>query len=179
MDNELKKFIYATINEWDAAKFNNEKIRFKYTDDEYGRAAKNFEIPSRSYDGDAGIDLPIILPDDELEHGKIIWENERVMLHTGLMVEFPVGYHGRIIHRSSTEKRSRLRIVEGVIDDYRGELMVQVHNGNSSKVEVYHGQKLAQLIVIRSAPFTIEIAEELRPSARGNKGYGSSGFMAV
>ena len=104
-----------------------------------------------------------------------IWPGERVILHTGVVMEFPVGYWGRIIHRSSTERRSRLRIIEGVIDDYRGEILIQVHNGNSCHASVEHGHKLAQLIIHKTANFECEPADELRPSVRGAKGFGSSG----
>lgn len=93
-------------------------------------------------------------------------------------MEFPIGYYGRIVHRSSTEKNHRLRVIEGIIDDYRGELYLQVHNTNSCKVSVYHGDRLGQLILARTYPFPIQAVEdneELRPSKRGFNGFGSSG----
>lgn len=155
------------------------KIRYKYTEDEYGEEAKRIhqEIPiQRAYPGDAGIDLPTILSAADRKHGGLeIWPNEREMLHTGLYMEFPVGYYGRIIHRSSTEKKHRLRVIEGIIDDYRGEILIQVHNTNSCKVNVYHGDRLGQIILARTYPFPIEEAQELRPSSRGSNGFGSSG----
>lgn len=157
----------------------NNEIRYKYTDDEYGREAKKihgFSPIKRAYDGDAGIDLPVILKEEHRKVGAMeVWPNEREMLHTGICMEFPIGYYGRIIHRSSTEKNHRLRVIEGVIDDYRGELLVQVHNTNSCKVSVYHGDRLSQLIIARTYPFVVNEAEELRPSVRGSKGFGSSG----
>jgi len=155
------------------------KIRYKYLDDEFGREAREVHKKSplrRAYPGDAGIDLPVILSESHLKHGGIeVWPNEREILHTGICMEFPVGYYGRIIHRSSTEKNHRLRVIEGIIDDYRGEILVQVHNTNTCKVKVYHGDRLAQIILARTYPFPIEETAELRPSARGNNGFGSSG----
>jgi dUTP pyrophosphatase len=155
-------------------------IKFIYTDDEYGEMAKELHRTMgglrRSYDGDAGIDLPVILSKEEQNHGsKKIWPGEREMLQTGLIMEFPVGYYGRIIHRSSTEKVSRLRVVEGIIDDFRGPLFVQVHNQNTTSVDVYHGTRLGQLILSKTCPFQVVEANELRPSARGSNGFGSSG----
>lgn len=155
------------------------KIRFKYMDSEYGLLARRWHSENyplkRSYSGDAGIDLPIILSEDQIEHGFKIWPGEREVFHTGVVMEFPKGYWGRIIHRSSTEKKHRLRIIEGVIDDYRGEILVQVHNTNPCDVTVYHGDRLAQIILARTYPFKIEEAKELRPSDRGVRGFGSSG----
>lgn len=157
----------------------NEKIRFTFTNDKYGESAKELYRKrgplKRSYSGDAGIDLPIILSEEEMEHGKKIWAGEREILHTGIILEFPIGYWGRIVHRSSTEKNHRLRVIEGIIDDYRGEILVQVHNGNTSNATVYHGDRLSQVVLAKTAPFDIEEAKTLRPSSRNNKGFGSSG----
>jgi deoxyuridine 5'-triphosphate nucleotidohydrolase len=148
-------------------------IGIQYTSDEYGEAAAELGVPQKAYSHDAGIDLPITLSKEDREHGKIIWPGERERLHTGMIMDFPIGWHARIIHRSSTEKRHRLRVVEGTIDDYRGELLVQVHNGNDCKIEVYHGQKLGQLILHPTAPFGCEV-RDLRPSERGVNGFGST-----
>jgi len=158
--------------------YREKKIKFKYTNDEYGVAARVLHHKcglKYAYDGDAGLDLPIVLSAETQEHGQVIWPGEREILHTGVIMEFPVGYWGRIIHRSSTERKSRLRVIEGVIDDYRGEILIQVHNGNTSQAKVYHGNRLAQLIVHKTCSFICEPADELRPSNRGAKGFGSSG----
>ena len=155
------------------------KIRFKYTDDEYGELARELHVKEplkRAYPGDAGIDLPIVLSEEDQKHGsKKVWTGEREMLHTGIIMEFPIGYFGRIIHRSSTEKVHRLRVIEGVIDDYRGEILVQVHNQNAANVDVYHGSRIGQLILAKTYPFEILKSSELRSSERGSKGFGSSG----
>lgn len=149
---------------------------FSYTDDEYGRLAKKLHSEigglKYAYNGDAGFDLPAIVPDGVLT----IWPNEREMLHTGIVIEMPFGYYSRITHRSSTEKRYRLRIVEGTIDnEYRGELLVQVHNPNSAQLQVKHGHKYAQLIVCKTASFPLEYKEKLTSTVRGGNGFGSSG----
>lgn len=167
---KLKKEHYFIIN----------SIRYTYTDDEYGAAARKLYEEKGSlryaYEGDAGFDLATILSNEELKLGhKKIWPNERDFVHTGLIFEFPIGYHGRIIHRSSTEKIHRIRIIEATMDDYRGEGLIQVANNNSCHVEIQHGHKLAQMVVLPNAGFKIEYTDELRPSKRSNKGWGSSG----
>lgn len=158
----------------------NYQIRYTFTDDEYGEMARKWYAEhgplKRAYKGDAGVDLPIMLTAEEQKHGRVqVWPNEREMLHTGIVMEFPVGYWGRIVHRSSTEKKHRLRVVEGVIDDYRGEILVQVHNPNTCHVEIHHGARLGQLIIAKTCPFQVVEAGELRPSDRGSNGFGSSG----
>jgi len=154
----------------------NNSILIKYTDDEYGRSAKELGLIKRAYDGDAGIDLPIVLSkSEELEGGLSIFPDNRVILHTGICAAFPAGYWGRIVHRSSTEKKYRLRVIEGIIDEYRAELLIQVHNSNSFPVIIKHGQRLAQLIISKTYNFPCVEVDELPPSTRGLNGFGSSG----
>lgn len=158
--------------------FKNEKIRYKYTDDEYGAAARELHknIPLRRiYSGDAGIDLPIVLGPDEIKHGKKIWPHEYEDLHTGVIMEFPVGYFAQVVHRSSAAKKHRLVVVTGIIDDYRGEIFVRVYNPNSCALEVNHGERIGQMILAKVRPFQLKESSQLRPSERGNKGFGSSG----
>lgn len=151
------------------------RVLMKYAPDVYGDEAKKLDPPRRAYQDDAGIDLPTILLPADQKHGLTIYPGDRVRLHTGICVAFPDGYWGRIVHRSSTESRHRLRVVEGVIDQYRDQLLVQVHNTNSFPIIVQHGQRLAQLIVIDLVGFECEFVDELPPSSRGQRGFGSSG----
>lgn len=152
------------------------KLRVKFTNDEYGEAAKELGLIKYSYPGDGGIDLPIVLSKEQRNGpGITIFPGDRILLHTGMIMEFPEGYCARIIHRSSTEKTHRLRVIEGLIDDYRGEILVQVHNMNSYPIVFQHGERAAQIILFKACSMTIEEADTLRPSKRGSKGFGSSG----
>lgn len=174
---EIEKIIDQRIKKM----FEEDVIRFKFTDDEYGEEAKKiyYEDPNylkQAYPGDAGIDLHIMLSKEDRKLGKkVIWPGEREMLNTGIIMEYPHGFYGRIVHRSSTEKNHRLRIIEGIIDDYRGPILIQVHNGNQCQVEVQHGARLAQLIISKTVSFRTEFSKTLRESRRGAKGFGSSG----
>ena len=153
-------------------------IFYTYTQDEYGEIAKAMHEKSgglkMAYNGDAGIDLPTIITSND--HELTIWPNERALLHTGIRIQLPPGYYGRIVHRSSTEKRYRLRIVEGTIDNmYRGPIFIQAHNPNSAQIEVKHGHRYAQLIVTKINNFKFQYIENLDDSVRGSSGFGSSG----
>jgi dUTP pyrophosphatase len=160
----------------------NKSLYFTYTDDEYGEFAKDWHkkngMPSYVYDGDAGFDLPTMLSSEDQKHGhKVVWPGERELLHTGIKIQLPPRKYGRIVHRSSTEKRHRLRIVEGTIDNaFRGALFIQVHNTNPCHLEIYHGNRYAQLIVCSIHRHKIEYAEKLNETTRGILGYGSSGI---
>jgi dUTP pyrophosphatase len=134
-------------------------------------------LPKFAYSGDAGADLSVWLPEPERKEGKTIYPGERKMLETGICVRLPDGYWGSIQHRSSTERRYRLRIVQGTIDSqYLGPLLTQVANENTFPITVHHGDRLAQLILHKlSQPSTIEEVDDLGVSDRGAKGFGSSG----
>lgn len=138
--------------------------------------AEKLGLPHYRKDGDAGFDLYVILPEDEREHGKTIFPGERALLDTGMHIQFPKGIYGRITHRSSTEKRLRLRVVEGTIDQgYRGRIFTQVSNDNSCKIEVYHGARIAQMILMPVITRPIIAVDSLDDSERGSDGFGSTG----
>ncbi len=177
--------IIKAVNKYNELLRASQKIKFNYTEDEYGRSAKKLhdeyrkthgkEMINFAYPGDAGFDLPIILSEDEQRNGHgWIWPGERVMLQTGLRFEYPDGYHGRIVHRSSCEKTYRLRVIEGTIDAYRGPILIQVANQNTCQVEITNGMKLAQMIILPNCGFGIEYADKLSDTVRGAKGFGSS-----
>ncbi len=165
------------IELYEKQKLEDQKIKIKYTEDEYGDAARELGLPKYSYFGeDAGIDLPVVLDHENRQHGFTIFPGDRAILHSGLLVEPPQGYWSRIIHRSSTERRHRLRVIEGVIDwGYRAEVLTQVHNSNSFPITIQHGQRIAQLILCPLVYFKIEETNKLADSKRGHKGFGSSG----
>lgn len=150
-------------------------LQIEYTNDEYGVESQKLGLIKYAYEGDAGIDLPVVLLRSDYAHGLTVYPGDRIILHTGMKIAFPQGYWGRIIHRSSTERRHRLRVIEGVIDEYRGEILVQVHNGNTFPIVIQHGQKLAQLILAKICWSVPRIVEKLPPSSRGANGFGSSG----
>jgi dUTP pyrophosphatase len=172
--NELKLQLYKYLND--------DPVYFTYTDDEYGEMAKEWHktngIPFYVYEGDAGFDLPIMLSKEDQKHGsKIVWPGERELLHTGLRLQLPPGKYGRITHRSSTEKRYRLRIIEGIIDNaFRGAIFIQVHNMNDCKIDIYHGHRYAQLIICNIHKHKIEYKDKLSDTNRGQSGFGSTGI---
>jgi dUTP pyrophosphatase len=146
--------------------------RVKFLDPE----AKKFGLPGSAYYGDAGVDLRVILSPEQRETGVTIYPGDRMLLSCGIALDIAKGYWGRITHRSSTERRLRLRVVEGTIDqEFKGELFTQVHNPNTFPIVVSHGDRIAQLIFHKLNPMTFVETEELLSSERGTKGFGSSG----
>lgn len=134
------------------------------------------KLPQHQHVGDAGADLYVYLDEKDRKEGLTVFPGERELIATGLQLKLPEGYWARITHRSSTERRLRLRVVEGTIDNgYTGPLFVQVHNGNTYPINVQHGDRLAQLILCPIIQGNFHSITELPNTDRGANGFGSTG----
>ena len=100
------------------------------------------------------------------------------IIHTGLAVEIPEGYAGLVYARSGLAMKRGLAPANkvGVIDaDYRGEIMVALHNHGQEAQIVEAGERIAQLVVTPFLRVEYEEAEELSDTRRGMGGFGSTG----
>ena len=83
-------------------------------------------IPTYGTEYSAGADLYAVCDEDT-----VILPNETKFIHTGLSIEIPQNYLGLIYARSGLASKKGLAHANkvGVIDsDYRGEVMVALHN---------------------------------------------------
>lgn len=70
----------------------------------------------------------------------------------------------------------RLSNCVGVIDsDYRGEVMVKLHNDSEDTYWVEAGDRIAQAYIVPVPRVVFEVAEQLSITERGNGGFGSTG----
>jgi len=129
-------------------------------------------LPTRAYDGDAGLDLYGLEPAS-------IPPGERASIRTGIAVEIPEGQAGLVLPRSGLAIRHGIALVNapGLIDSgYRGELVVLLLNTDrAAEFLIAGGDRIAQLVLVRVESTEIEEVDELERSARGNGGFGSSG----
>ncbi|MGM9636397.1 MAG: dUTP diphosphatase [Eubacteriales bacterium] len=103
---------------------------------------------------------------------------QTVMVHTGLAMEIPVGYAGLVYARSGLATKRGLAPANkvGVIDsDYRGEIMVALHNHSSKPQTVLDSERIAQLVITPCYSADFEVVEELSDTIRGEGGFGSTG----
>lgn len=134
---------------------------------------ENAIIPTYGSEFSAGADL-YALVNNEIT----INPGETVMIHTGIAMEIPVGYAGFIYARSglATKKGLAPSNKVGVVDaDYRGEIMVSLHNHSSIPAVVQNGERIAQLVIAPFFKAEFEIADKLSDTARGAGGFGSTG----
>ena len=103
---------------------------------------------------------------------------ETKFVHTGLAMEIPVGYAGLVYARSGLATKRGLAPANkvGVIDaDYRGEIMVALHNHSGKEQTIGAGERIAQLVITPFLKASFYEADELSDTARGAGGFGSTG----
>lgn len=121
----------------------------------------------------AGADLYAVTDEDI-----VIKPNQTVLVHTGLAMEIPEGYAGLIYARSGLASKRGLAPANkvGVVDaDYRGEVMVALHNHSTIEQVVANGERIAQLVVAPFLKVEFEESETLTDTVRGEGGFGSTG----
>jgi dUTP pyrophosphatase len=135
------------------------------------RLREDATLPSRAYDGDAGIDLAAC-------EGVTLGPGERASVGTGIAVEIPEGYAGFVQPRSGLAARHGIGVVNspGLVDSgYRGEVRVVLLNTDTREpFTVEPGMRIAQLVVAPVASVRLVEVDELATSERGARGFGSS-----
>ena len=134
---------------------------------------ENAALPAYGSDFAAGADLCACI-----EGPWAFQPGETRLVPTGLAVEVPAGYAGLIYARSGLAAKRGLAPANkvGVVDaDYRGEVMVALHNHGAVPQEIAPGERIAQLVVAPFLPVQYEWAEELEDTVRGAGGFGSTG----
>lgn len=133
---------------------------------------ENAIIPTYGSPFSAGADLYSAMDD------VTIAPHTTTLIKTGLALELPVGFAGLIYARSGLASKRGLAPANkvGVIDcDYRGEVMVALHNHSESPQIVAKGERIAQLVITPYVVADFEEADELSETVRGEGGFGSTG----
>ena len=118
---------------------------------------------------------------------------QRKLISTGINVEIPEGFYGRIAPRSGLACKKGIDVMAGVVDSgYRGEVKVLLINlnfegynlkpsafeamfGSANKIEIKQGDRIAQLIIEKCHNVEWKAMQTLEESQRGEQGFGSSG----
>ena len=137
------------------------------------RLSPHAVLPRYQSEHAAGMDLHAAVAESmTIEPGEI------VLVPCGFAMAVPVGYEAQIRPRSGLATRHGISIpnAPGTVDsDFRGELMVSLINHGRSSFTVEPKMRIAQLIVAPVARCTVEEAEELDETVRGEGGFGSTG----
>lgn len=121
----------------------------------------------------AGADLFACLKED-----LVIGAGETAFVKTGIAVELPENTVGLVFARSGLASKRNLAPANkvGVIDcDYRGEILVALHNHGKEAQTVVCGERIAQLVIVPYETANFLEADELSETVRGAGGFGSTG----
>lgn len=135
---------------------------------------ENAVLPTRGSRYAAGYDLYALLKEP-----CTIAPHTTKMIGTGLAAAIPEGYFGGVFARSGLASKKGLRPANcvGVIDsDYRGEIMITLHNDTDEPRTVENGERIAQLVILPFLSAEFVETEQLEDTERGTGGFGSTGI---
>ena len=129
----------------------------------------NAQSPKRAKENSAGFDM--YAPERvEIHPGCSYW------VKSGVSMAIPYGYVGLIHPRSGLAYKHSLTTLGGVIDaDYRGEVLIGLHNLGKDLIEIKAGDRVCQMLVhaYMGDSETVEVLPE--DTDRGVAGIGSTG----
>lgn len=103
----------------------------------------------------------------------------RRVIPTGIAIALPsADYVALVFARSGLGIKHGIAPANcvGVIDsDYRGEIMVGLHNASDVDYTIQPGDRIAQLMLTPVVQATVTLVDELDNTARGSGGFGSTG----
>ena len=128
-------------------------------------------LPKYGTEFSAGADLVNAGEDIVIESGAT------AIIHTGIALEIPTGLVGLIYARSGMATKRGLAPANkvGVIDsDYRGEIMVALHNHSGQAQTIEKGERVAQIVI---TPYVVAdfVEGDIDDTVRGAGGFGSTG----
>ncbi len=130
-------------------------------------------VPTYGTEFSAGADL-YSLPGNKIT----VKAGETVMIHTGIALQIPDGYVGLVYARSGIATKRGLAPANkvGVIDsDYRGEIMVSIHNHSGIDQIIDDGERVAQLVIAPYLKADFCEVDSLDETTRSTGGFGSTG----
>lgn len=136
------------------------------------KLSENATVPTYGTEFSAGADLY------NLDTPVTIEPHATVLIHTGIAMEIPEGYCGLIFARSGLASKRGLAPANkvGVVDaDYRGEIMVALHNHTNAPATVDAGERVAQIAIVPFLKCEFDVVDELSDTVRGAGGFGSTG----
>ena len=131
------------------------------------------KLPTRGSSDAAGVDL-YAATDSIID----IAPHSTIKIDTGLSFELPEGTFAGIFARSGIATKRGLRPANctGIIDsDYRGSVIVALHNDTDEIQSIEPGERIAQMILLPFISMDFNEVSELSDTARGEGGFGGSG----
>jgi len=132
-------------------------------------------LPAYATPGAAGMDIRA-----NLIEPVILQPLQRELIPTGLFIELPDGYEAQIRPRSGMAIKQGITCLNspGTVDsDYRGELKVILINLSKTEQVINHGDRIAQMIIVKTEKAELVLVTQLKLSSRGEGGFGHTGIL--
>ncbi len=130
-------------------------------------------LPNYETSGSAGMDLRANI-DIPIE----LQPMERMLIPTGLYIELQPGTEAQVRPRSGLSIKKGLTVINapGTIDsDYRGEIKIPIINLSQELQTIDPAERIAQMVIARYETVTLVEVDDISPSDRGDRGFGSTG----
>lgn len=130
---------------------------------------KDALMPTRAHATDAGLDL-------YSREEKVVLPGFAEVFDTGVHVELPKGYWGKLESKSGLNVNHDIVSCGGTIDEgYTGSIKVKLYNLGSERYRIEKGQKIVQMVILPYITPELELVDRLEETERGNGGFGSTG----
>ena len=113
-----------------------------------------------------------------IEESETIMPHETKLIKTGIAMAIPKGLVGLIFARSGLASKRGLAPANkvGVVDaDYRGEIMVALHNHSNQEQAIEPKERIAQMVFVPYIKGLFDVVDDLDETTRGAGGFGSTG----
>jgi dUTP pyrophosphatase len=131
------------------------------------------QVPEYQTDGSAACDLSSV---------EDVWlgPGTRTLVHTGIAIQAdsPRNYEFQIRPRSGLALKHGLTVLNSpgtVDDDFRGEMMVLLHNTSDHWYLVEAGDRIAQMVMAPVTRAVFDVVDELNETDRNAGGWGFTG----
>jgi dUTP pyrophosphatase len=132
---------------------------------------EDVEPPRYQTDGAAGFDLRADLRGGIL----VLFPGWRQRVSCGYAFEIPAGHFGDVRGRSGWTERG-VYVANGCIDpDYRGVVGVHLENRSGAEVEIAHGDRIAQMVIVKAPQAALMLVDKLGETVRSGGGFGHTG----
>ena len=132
-------------------------------------------LPNYETSGSAGMDLRANI-DIPIE----LQPMERMLIPTGLYIELQPGTEAQVRPRSGLSIKKGLTVINapGTIDsDYRGEIKIPIINLSQELQTIDPAERIAKMVIARYETVTLVEVDDISPSDRGDRGFGSTGHQ--
>ena len=134
---------------------------------------ENATLPTYGSVDAAGADLYA-----NIESTEVFKPHETKLIKTGIAMAIPKGLMGLIFARSGLASKRGLAPANkvGVVDaDYRGEIMIALHNHTDQEQSIEPKERIAQMVFVPYVKGLFEVVDDLDETTRGTGGFGSTG----